>query len=233
MEEELERLSISELKTELFAFLNFEKGIPLAYVSMFKKPYKTIQTYLNKDRRHIINPLKYLLLSVAAYTLLVNYHKGFQNFKTEANKANEKGFESLKNLFNENLYEKFLMAQDFYLSSINLVYLFAVPVVALITYWFFKKYNYIENLAIHCYMFGTANWTSFLVMLLTFAFDVSGNIMYLLMLFTYSIISYLLKNIYQLKWITALATQLLLLFVFMIIGQLCLIGIFLYFIIFT
>ncbi len=234
MEEEIERLSPLELKKELFAFLNLEKGIPLAYLSLLKKPYKTVQSYLTRDRKFITNPLKYLLFSVAIYTLLINYHQGFKNLMIEANKKNQKGFESLKNLTSENLFEKFIQAQEFYMSSMNLVYLFAVPIVALITYWFFKKkYNYTENLAIHCYLYGTANWTSFLLLLLTFPFELPGYFMYALIFFTYLVISYLIKYIYQLKWFTAFATQLLLLVLFMIVGQLCLLGIFLYFIFFT
>lgn len=234
MEEELERLSITELKNELFAFLNLEKGIPLTYISIFKRPYKTIQTYLTKDRNYITNPLKYLLFSVAVYALLISYHKGFQSFRTESNTTNQKSFENLKKLFSEDLYEKFLMAQEFYLSSMNLVYLFAVPIIALITYWFFKeKYNYTENLAIHCYLYGTANWTSLLIVLLTLPFDFSGSFMFILILFTYTIITYLIKYIYQLKWLTAFAIQFLLLVLFMIIGQLCLLGIFIYFMIFA
>lgn len=234
MEEEIERLSPLELKNELFAFLNLEKGIPLTYISLFKKPYETVQRYLTKDRSSTTNPLKYLLFSVAVYTLVVNYHQGFKKLMSEMNKANQKGFENLKNLTGENLFEKFVQAQEFYLSSMNLVYLFAVPIVALITYWFFKKkYNYTENLAIHCYLYGTANWTSFFIILLTFPFDLPGYFMYTLIFFTYLVISYLIKHIYQLKWFTTLAIQLLLLALFMIVGQLCLIGIFLYFIFFT
>lgn len=234
MEEEIERLSPLELKTELFAFLNLEKGIPLAYISLFKKPYKTVQAYLTKDRKYIVNPLKYLLFSVAVYTLIINYHQGFQNFLEETNKKNADSFNSIKNLVSENLFEKYLLAQEFYLSSMNLVYLFAVPIVSLITYWFFRrKYNYTENLAIHCYLYGTANWTSFLILLLTFPFDLPGYFMYTLIFFTYLVISYLIKHIYQLKWFTAFAIQLLLLILFMIVGQLCMIGIFIYFIFFT
>ncbi|MBA6156430.1 DUF3667 domain-containing protein [Tenacibaculum sp. S7007] len=234
MEEEIENLSIAELKTELFAFLNLEKGIPFTYITLFKKPFQAIKTYTSKDRKYLTNPLKYLLFSVAVYTLFVNYHKGFKDFMTNANKGNKKMFEGLEKMFDAELFEKFLLAQEFYMSSMNIIYLFAVPVVGLVTYLFFrKKYNYAENLAIHCYLFGTANWTSLLLVLITLLFNFSGGFMLFLMIITFMLIVYLMKHIYQIKWITAIGVQILLAFIFMIVTQVYLLAIFFYYLLFT
>ncbi len=234
MEEEIENLSITELKTELFAFLNLEKGIPFTYITLFKKPFDAIKTYTLKDRKFLTNPLKYLLFSVAVYTLFVNYHNGFKDFMTNANKGNKKTFEGIEKMFDAELFEKFLLAQEFYLSSMNIIYLFAVPIVGWVTYLFFrKKYNYAENLAIHCYLFGTANWTSLILILVTLFFDFSGGFMLFLGITTFMIIFYLIKYIYQIKWINALGIQLLLLIIFMITTQVYLIGLFFYYLLFT
>lgn len=234
MEEEIERLSPLELKTELFAFLNLEKGIPFTYITLFKKPFHAIKTYTSKDRKFLTNPLKYLLFSVAVYTLFVNYHKGFKNFIANSNKGNEKMFEEFEKMFKAELFEKFLLAQEFYLSSMNIIYLFAVPIVGFVTYLFFKKkYNYAENLAIHCYLFGTANWTSLILILVTLFFDFSGGFMLFLGITTFMIIVYLIKYIYQIKWINAMGIQLLLMVLFMLVTQVYLIGLFFYYLLFT
>jgi hypothetical protein len=201
---------------------------------LFKKPFEAIQTYSLKDRKFLINPLKYLLFSVALYTLLVNYHKGFNNFMRSANQGNKKMFEGLEKMFNTELFEKFLLAQEFYMSSVNVIYLFAVPIIGWITYLFFrKKYNYAENLAIHCYLYGTANWTSLLLVLVTLIFDLPGSFIFFLTLSTFVVIAYLIKHIYQIKWITAIGIQFFLLLIFMIVTQIYLYTIFFYYLLFT
>ncbi len=169
---------------------------------------------------------------MAVYSLFINYHKGFRAFFSESSMQNEKIMNDIENKFGVSFYEEFVKAQEVYLSSMNMVYLFSVPAIALLTYWFFKsKYNYAENLAIHCYLYGTANWVSFLLVFLTLFIDMPGNFMFFLIVFTYLVIAYLIKHIYQLRWVSALAVQLLLLFVFMIIGQVYLYSLFAYFMI--
>ncbi len=226
----IKRLTTKEIRNESIRFLVLEKGIPYTFITLLKKPYVAIQTYLFQNRRFLNNPVQYLLLSVALYSLFLNYHKGFRAVISSSNLKHKEMINGLEQQLNLTFYEEFVKAQEFYFSSMNIVYLFSVPVIALLTYWFFKsKYNYAENLAIHCYMYGTANWISLFITLLTLFVDLPSSFMTVLILFTFFIIAYLIKYIYQTKWFIALSTQLLLLFLFMIITQLYLYSLFAYF----
>ncbi|WP_417799846.1 hypothetical protein [Tenacibaculum sp.] len=227
----MDRLSVKEIRKEGLKFLNFEKGIAYTFIMLLRKPYVAIQIYLFKNRRFLNNPIQYLLFSVAGYSLFINYHKGFRAFFSESSTQNKQMINSLEEQLNVTFYEEFVKAQNFYLSSMNMVYLFSIPAIALITYWFFKpKYNYAENLAIHCYMYGTANWISLIIVLLTLFLNISGSFMPVLVLLIYLVIVYLIKRVYRVKWLAALGTQLLLLLIFIIIGQLYLYGLLVYFI---
>lgn len=225
------RLTVSEIKNEALRFFNLEKGIPFTFLVLLRRPYETIQKYLYENRRVINNPLQYLFFSVAIFSLLINFHSGYKNLFASTSADNKAAFLKLEKLVGKDLYIHFQQAQETYLSSMNFVYLLALPIVALLTFWFFKsKYNYAENLAIHCYTYATANWVSIILLSITVFFNISGKFMFLLVLFTYLVISYLLKHIYQLKWVSAFATQLFLLIVFIIVGQIYLYSLFAYFV---
>lgn len=232
MENQPNRLTVTEIKNEALRFFNLEKGIPFTFLSLLKKPYKTIQTYLFENRGFISNPLKYLFFSVALYTLIINYHSGSRTFFTENKTKGREVFGALEQKLGIAIIEPMEQAQEVYMSSINLLYILAVPIVALFTFWFFKpKYNYAENLVIHCYMYGTVNWVSLTITLLTLFFDLPSYYMLVLTVFTYFVISYLIKHVYSQSWVKSLLTQLFLLIVFMIVGQVYLYSIFGYFVI--
>lgn len=230
MNQQTNRLTVSEIKNEALKFFNLEKGIPFTFLSFLKRPYQTIYTYLHKNRSFISNPLQYLFFSVALYTLATQFHQGIQAFFAENKIAGRDAFKALEQKLGVPIVSSMEQAQEIYLSSINFLYILAIPIVALCTYWFFKpKYNYDENLAIHCYMYGTANWLSLTITTLTISFKLPSYYIYVLVFSTYLVITYLIKHIYKQSWLKSFITQLFLLIVFMIIGQIYLYSFFVYY----
>lgn len=230
MENQPNRLTVTEIKNEALRFFNLEKGIPFTFLSLFKNPYQTVQNYLYKNRRVVNNPLQYLFFSIAVYMLMSSFHPSFKEFAEKADTQNQEMFRELEEQTGKEMYVHFKKAQEISFSTMNFVYLLALPIMSLLTFWFFRsKYNYAENLAINCYMYGTANWVSFLILVCTVFFKLPGYFMYFLMLFTFIITSYMLKYIYQLTWLKAITTGVLLNIIFVILVQVYLTSIFVYF----
>ena len=207
------------MRNEAFQFFNLEKGMAFTYVALVKNPFETIKTYLNFDRRKYTNPLRFLLFSIAVYVLILNISPSFQSLGKFTEKRNIENFAPLEKKFNIPIAASLAKAQKIYTSNQSVVYLFFIPLISLITFWFFKpKYNYAENLAINAFMFGTTNWTSALLSLLTIFIEMPFYLIFLLLLVSLLITSYLYKNIYKISWGISFVTTLLVYFIVTFLG---------------
>jgi len=219
MENQLPRLTTKELQNEALKFFNLEKGFIFTFIALIKKPYETVQTYLHVDRRKFSNPLQYVLISVALYTLIISIHPSFIKTMESIKEKNAKTYKPLEDKLEISIMEPFNKAQEVYLSYQNIFYLILIPAVSFITFLFFKRlYNYAEHLAINAFTFGTASWLSFILSSLTVFFEHFSFTMILIPLASYITTTYLYKNIFQLTWIKSVGLSLLVTISLMIIS---------------
>lgn len=166
--QKLPRLTVKEMKREALLFFNLEKGIPFTFISLLRKPLETIDEYLNYDRRKYSNPIKYLLFAVAMYALLISFNSNFKEFTTSTNKMNAQNYKPLEEKLNIEIAKPFEEAQKVYFSYQNVFIIFSLPLLGFVTYLFSReKYNYAENLVIIAFTYGTTNWISMLVTIIT------------------------------------------------------------------
>ena len=196
-EDRLPKLTLKEIQNETLLFFNLEKGLLFTFVSLMKDPASTIQTYLNRDRRKFSNPLQYLLIGVALYTLLISINPTFIKLMEDSNKVNAKNYARMEKDLNMKIAEPFEQAQAIYLSYQNVFYIVLVPAVGLVTFLLFEKpFNYAENLAINAFVFGTTTWFGIALLALTFFID-HISMMFIPSLVTYILMGYLYKKIFQ------------------------------------
>lgn len=172
--QKLPRLTVKEMKREALMFFNLEKGIPFTFISLLRKPLETIDEYLNYDRRKYSNPIKYLLFAVAMYTLIISFNSNFKTFIENTNKTNAKTYKPLEEKLNIEIAKPYEQGQKAYFSYQNIFILISLPLLGFVTYLFSReKYNYAENLVIIAFTYGTTNWISALVTIVTsfFAFS--------------------------------------------------------------
>lgn len=220
MENQLPRLTVKEIRNETLKFFNLEKGMAFTYVSMLKKPLKTIRIYFDLDRKRFTNPLRYVLFSVAAYVLILNFHPSYKSLNTSMEKRNANSFAPIEKKLNISIAEPLAKAQKIYTSNQSIVYLILIPLVSVITFWFFKEqYNYAENLAINAFMFGTTNWTSAIVSVLTIFINKPFYLIISLLTLSIIITVYLYKNFFKLGWLKAVGTGLLVYFIITVVGM--------------
>lgn len=209
MENRLPRLTVKEIWNETLKFFNLEKGILFTFISLLKKPYFTVQTYLNVNRRKYSNPLQYILFGVAIYVVIIKLSPGFNYFIEQANTINQQKLQALGDK-GAVYFESNAKAQELLMSYQNVLYLFILPVISIITNWFGgKNYNYAENLAINAFTFGTAVWVSLLFGLVTFFLNYTYTILGLLALLSWFVTCYMYKNIFQFKWVKAILVSIL------------------------
>ncbi|MBX2845077.1 MAG: DUF3667 domain-containing protein [Saprospiraceae bacterium] len=208
-----ERITTKRIIGEILEIFNLERGLVFTFLSIFKKPFELVQTYLYKDRKRVFNPFRYILFAIALNTLFLSNHQSFKNF-TQAQ------FQQLQE--QEQQYEnglelsKYLgRAQKIYLTYQNFVMLIALPIMSLATLTLFSKvgYNYAENLAINSFIFGTTNWLSAILSALTF-FIGAPMLILAFVLITFIVATYLYAKIFQVNGFKA--------FVGMFLAYLCL-----------
>lgn len=193
------RLSIKEMKEEVLSHFYFEKGILFTFWFMLKRPEELLSIYLDGDRKRVFNPFRYLLIGVAATTIILLNHKGFKEFLNAVQNQNRDGFKILEEKFNIPLWDLFAEAQALYMSYQNIFIVISIPIVGWITLKFFKSapYNYAEHLVINAFVFGTSYWLSSIVGILSFGISVGDFIAYAGTLITFILSTYLYKRIFK------------------------------------
>ncbi|TRO67424.1 DUF3667 domain-containing protein [Christiangramia sabulilitoris] len=168
------RLTLKEIKDEICSHLYLEKGLLFTFWNMLKSPANTSNIYLYEDRKKVQNPFRYLIIAVAFATFITLSNPAFQNFISETQDANKGKYEKLEQGVGVPVWETFREAQDIYISYQNLVVLLAIPFISLFTYLVFKRkgFNFAENMALNCFIFGTIYWISGITNLFLYSLDV-------------------------------------------------------------
>ncbi|MDJ0646103.1 MAG: DUF3667 domain-containing protein [Flavobacteriaceae bacterium] len=218
-ENQLPRLTVKEIQNETLRFFNLEKGLLFTFVALLKRPNDTIDIYLNVDRRRFSNPLQYILIGVALYTVIISVHPSFINTMENLRATNEKTYKPLEEKLNFPIMEPFNRAQEAYLSYQNIFYLILIPIVSFITMILFvKNYNYAENLAINAFIFGTSTWLSFVLSTMTVFLDHFSIMMVAVPIISFVVIGYLYHKVFQESWLKTIGVTMIVLMVLMLLS---------------
>lgn len=150
------RITLRNIGENLLEILNFERGIFYTIRGLALSPGKTIRHYLYEDRKKMVQPLKFLVIT-GVVTSIVSFIIG--DLLPDASKQIVALFKeySLPLFCEPELAgEKF---QKFVGNYQGLLISFSVPIVAGVTYFIFRKsnYNYAEHMVISAYLFGFNN----------------------------------------------------------------------------
>lgn len=68
-----ERINWSSISNQVMAVLNIERGIFYTLIELLFRPGKAVRVHLFKDRKRLLNPIRFLVLSSTIATL-VTFH---------------------------------------------------------------------------------------------------------------------------------------------------------------
>lgn len=140
---DIERITfLSVFTTALEGITQMDKGFLFNLKHLTLKPKETIFKYIEGKRKNIFNPITYALLSISLYLIVTSMFKGRFNYFNDVPSSNkgvmEVAFET----------GKFIGQKLKYFWLFNIVYL------SFFTKMFFKRFNFIEHLAINSFIFG-------------------------------------------------------------------------------
>ncbi len=173
----LKRFDVKNLKDEIMRALNLEKGLLYTIINLAIRPGETLNTYLFEDRRKLIKPLPFLLLTVALATFFtLNFLDLEEAFGTSA--MNTEGLDEKAQEFVQMYTEKFT---QYY----NVLLLISVPFLAFSSYLLYNKhrYNFAEHLVIGTYLTCMMN-IAYVLLFPFFRMDYGVTTLVLVLMFT-------------------------------------------------
>lgn len=199
-EPQLKRVSLQAMGASVMAVLNLERGILYTIWQMIKSPGEAMRSYLFTDRSHFLDPLKFLVLAVAAYLFVslqffpdTGFFGGFAKGLSASPQSGQVRAEALQKIVG-------------YLKDYaNLMMLLTVPIAAVFSWRLFRSYRlyYGEHLALNAFLYGFLSFAGILFL----PFDSEG---YALMVFYLIYITYFLRSLFHLSWGKAILYSLLL-----------------------
>ncbi len=204
----VERITMKSILEGILDVFNLEHGLIYTVVALTIRPGKAIRTYLYEDRTKLVKPFRFLLLTIALATFAtVQYFKyseaGAEFAAGFADGYRSQGGGAAGNP--EDIKREAELIQhwsEIFTSYFNLFLLFGVPVLALATYWVFRRrMNYAEHLVANSYITGNMTLLYLLMMpcLLLIQYE-TMSLIYMVFLLVYSIFAY--TRLYQEKWWT-------------------------------
>ncbi len=151
-----ERITMKTIWLGLMDIFNLERGLGYTLVALTVRPGHAIREYLEENRTRLVPPFRFLILTVAIGTFLTVQYFNQSDFFEQFQKGIEQGYN--KNEASIEDRSKFLevyMARttELYNNYFNLFILAGVPIIALTTFWIFRKnMNYAEHLVINSYL---------------------------------------------------------------------------------
>ncbi len=150
-----ERITMKTIWHDLMGIFNLERGLLYTLVVLTIKPGAALREYLYDNRQRLVPPFRFLIFTVAIGTFItVQYFKN-SNILKEFERGVREGYQSRGGTSEQPQFlETYLTTiSDLYNNYFNLFILAGVPIVALTTFWFFRKnMNYAEHLVINSYL---------------------------------------------------------------------------------
>ena len=149
-DKKLERITLKSFYSTLLEQFHLEKGIGFTIKQFMLHPQKAIDEYFYIDRKRMIRPSRFLLLTVAIATFL-----SYQFFPLGDKMAEE----FAQNPDYQKIPEQYLPAISYITALVNkyfnLVFMSSLPFVSVGTLLLFpmKGYNFAEHLILNIYLF--------------------------------------------------------------------------------
>ncbi len=154
------RISWNSISEQVMSVLNIERGIFYTLIELLFRPGKAVRIHLFKDRKRMVNPIRFLVFSTTLATVITFYYINNQGFNdafqegfvlNSESDASEETKQQVMNILVPRIVE--LMKQ-----FVNLSYFFLVPTSAILA-WFLmrKKYNVPELAVANCFMWSMLN----------------------------------------------------------------------------
>lgn len=141
---DIERITFASVFTTAFeGITQMDKGFLYNLKNLTLKPKETIFKYIEGKRKNIFNPITYALLSISLYLIVTSMFKDRLNYFSEVPDDINKGI--MGSAFETG---KFIGQRLKYFWLFNIVYL------SLFTKMFFKRFNFVEHIAINSFVFG-------------------------------------------------------------------------------
>lgn len=97
----LKRITLGSLFAVILSVLNFEKGILFSVKELIIRPKIVIEEYLKRDRKKLINPIRFLIFSTAIFTYInftvINSNPEFSRIQIDAGKGFSEGYDMVDN----------------------------------------------------------------------------------------------------------------------------------------
>lgn len=205
-ERQIRRITFKTLLKDIADTFNLEKGIIFTVKELILRPGKSIQDYLGMGRFRYMNPLKFLILTVALAVFFTSYLNVFDTAGDSTMTKSfflglETGYENAGGGKREVL-EK-LTSFDYknlIYENMNILLFMSLPISALFSHLFLskKRFNYSENLALNAFIIGVQN-----LIYITFVLEMklySSNIWVgLFVLLTYGYLIYVYVDFFKLE----------------------------------
>jgi hypothetical protein len=200
---DVHRFTIPHLVHEIFhAVTHTDKGILFLTKEMFLRPGKTTRAIIDGKRKRFFNPFTFLLIMMALQVFVskkTHYYEVFNNTMQEVTlsiiektgKSREQAMKELKPVMDDTSSN-----MEKVLENNKLLTFLFIPVLALLTWLFFRKsgLNYAENLVFNVLIAAETTLFFFVIAVIPFLFNpVLGSFLlygHLLATIVYSFIGY-------------------------------------------
>ncbi len=197
-----ERITMKTIWHSVLDVFDLEHGLIYTTIALTLRPGEALRTYLKEDRTRLVPPLRFLVFAVAiAAFITVQYMKN-SAFLEQMRTGFEYGYRSGGGdgeVDMELMNKYFLLLNEFFANYFNVLLLVGVPILALCTFWLFRKnYNYAEHLVINSYVtaYQSILYVVMTPMLLFTDFN-TLSLIYTMLLIVYSAYAYI--KIFQQK----------------------------------
>lgn len=155
-----DRITMKTIGLGVLEIFNLERGLLFTLWALLVTPGTAIRAYLEEDRTRLVPPFRFLILAVAVGTFFTVQYFDRNGLVKEFQGGLQEGFENYEGSKTEEERMEFLntymqLVNDIFNNYFNAFLLLGVPILALMTFWFFrKKLNFAEHLVINSYLTG-------------------------------------------------------------------------------
>ena len=141
---ETKKLSLTSILADaLSTITNMDKGFLFNFKTLILNPRRITEDYILGKRRGILNPISFLIISVTIYLIVLSF---FKKQYIEVNTIDKNTIEKVSN-----------EVGLFIRTNLKYFWILVILPLALTLKLVFRKYNYIENLAISSFIIGQAS----------------------------------------------------------------------------
>lgn len=136
---------VTFIKDSFSLITNMDKGFLFNIKALLINPKKLIYSYINGKRKGIFNPISFLFINITIYLIVANFLKVPKTTN-----------HSDIYLTNDSIKPVTYQIGVFIRTYLKYFWIFSIVPLAISLKLFFRKYNFMEHLAISCFIIGQA-----------------------------------------------------------------------------